>query len=69
MPQPTPNSRPGRPIGAAGIRVQAARHAAAAVAALAAVAQDVAAPADSRVRAAEVLLEHARGQQWGNTHG
>ena len=59
MQQPTPNTRPGRPPGAASIRTRAARHAEEAVEALAAVAKDSAAPADARVRAAEVLLEHA----------
>lgn len=59
MQQPTPNTRPGRPIGAASIRARAARHAEDAVEALSAVAKDPSAPADARVRAAEVLLEHA----------
>lgn len=57
--QPTPNTRPGRPPGAASIRTRAARHAEEAVEALAAVAKDSAAPADARVRAAEALLAHA----------
>lgn len=61
--QPTPNSRLGRPLLAEGIRAQAARRAKEAVEALAAVAGDSSAPADARVKAAEVLLAHATMQK------
>lgn len=52
-------SGPGRPPKAEGIRTQAARRAKEAVTALAEVANDANAPADARVKAAEVLLTHA----------
>ncbi len=61
--QPTSNIRPGRPLLAQGIRAQAARRAKEAVEALASVAGDTTAPADARVKAAEVLLAHATMQK------
>lgn len=61
--QLTSNSRLGRPLLAEGVRAQAARRAKEAVDALAAVAGDTAAPADARVKAAEVLLAHATMQK------
>lgn len=59
----TEPAKTGRPLGAVSVRAQASRHTTEAVAALAAVAADVSAPADARVRAAEVLLAHATTQK------
>ncbi len=55
----TEPAKTGRPPGSTSIRTKASRHADEAVAALASVASDTTAPADARVRAAQVLLEHA----------
>jgi hypothetical protein len=52
----------GRPLSARGIRAIAGREAKAAIAALAKVAGDDAAPPSDRVRAAETLLACATGQ-------
>lgn len=49
----------GRPPGSHSIRVLAARLAAGSIAVLADIAKDNSAPAESRVRAAEVILQHA----------
>ncbi|WP_155837296.1 hypothetical protein [Herminiimonas sp. CN] len=57
--QPIPHHRTGRAPSIVGIRAKAAQHAKAAVEALAEVAQDAAAPADARVRAAEALLAYS----------
>lgn len=55
-----PDHKGGRPTGVAGLRSRAARHVDAAVAALADVASDPAAPAAARVDAAVALLDAAR---------
>lgn len=65
MPTTTNNhggARPGsgRPLGSTSLRSRAARHVDAAVAALAEVAADPAAPAEARVGAAVALLDAAR---------
>lgn len=57
---PTAGHKGGRPTGVAGLRSRAARHVDAAVAALADVAGDPAAPAAARVDAAVALLDAAR---------
>ncbi|WP_322997193.1 hypothetical protein [Castellaniella sp.] len=49
----------GRPPSVRAIRVSASRHARAAIATLAAIAQDEAAPSADRVSAAQTLLAHA----------
>lgn len=59
----TTQTKPGRPPGVTGIRAQAARHAKEAIQTLADVAKDAAAPADSRVEAARLLLQHAAEQK------
>jgi uncharacterized protein (UPF0147 family) len=53
------NRAAGRPPGSEGIRAATARRAKEAIEALAEVVVDANAPADARVRAAEVLLTHA----------